>query len=201
MCNKLLWVKPFRKERTQMVSVSEKVVYPGHGVALVSRAIEKNVAGHKVLFYELTFLNKDITILIPVDNFAAAGIRGLSSIQKIYDVFNMLSQPSKKNVHELTSSNWNKRNKEYQYKLRTGSLDDIGHVYRDLKYIATQKELSFGEKNLLIQTEALLAQEISIVIQVDEEKAVERLRSFFVLQEEHTPTHHHRQQSGMTSVA
>jgi CarD family transcriptional regulator len=65
--------------------------------------------------------------------------------------------------------------------LRTGSLDEIGNVYRDLKSIATQKELSFGEKTLLQQTESLLAQEISIVTQMNEDKAVECLRSFFTL--------------------
>ena len=58
-----------------MFAVNEKVVYPGHGVALVSQAVEKNVAGHKVLFYELTFLNKDMTILIPVHSLASTGIR------------------------------------------------------------------------------------------------------------------------------
>ena len=175
-----------------MFSVSEKIVYPGHGVAIVSRAVERNVAGHRVLFYELTFLNKDMTILIPVHNLASAGIRRLSSAQKIYDVFHMLAQPAKKDVHELTSSNWNKRNKEYQCKLRTGSLDEIGNVYRDLKCISAQKELSFGEKSLLQQTEGLLAQEISLVIQMDEDKVIERLRSFFTLRE-HAPIMHSKQ--------
>lgn len=169
------------KEGAQMFFVNEKIVYPGHGVALVSQIIEKNVAGHKVMFYELTFLNKDMTILIPVDNLISVGIRRLSSVQKVNDLFYMLSQPAKKDIHELTSSNWNKRNKEYQCRLRTGSLDEIGNVYRDLKSIATQKELSFGEKTLLQQTEILLAQEISIVTQMNEDKAVECLRSYFTM--------------------
>lgn len=164
-----------------MFSVNEKVVYPGHGVASVSRIVEKNVAGHKVLFYELTFLNKDMTILVPVDNLISAGIRKLSSEQKIHDIFNMLAQPAKKDIHELTSNNWNKRNKEYQFKLRTGSLDEIGNVYRDLRYISMQKELSFGEKALLQQTENLLAQEISLVTHMNEDKTIECLRSFFVV--------------------
>jgi len=166
-----------------MLSVNEKVVYPGHGVARVTCAVEKNVAGHKVLFYELSFINKDMTILIPVHNLTSAGIRKLSTQENIEDVFSMLARPAKKGVSELISSNWNKRNKEYQIKLRTGSLSEIGRVYRDLKCIASEKELSFGEKNLLQQTEMLLAQEISIVKQVDEDKAIQQLRSFFVGQQ------------------
>lgn len=164
-------------ERIKMFLVNEKVVYPGHGVALISQIVEKNVAGHKVIFYELSFLNKDMTILVPVDNLIAAGIRKLSTEQKVHDIVTMLAQPSKKDIHELTGGNWNKRNKEYQCKLRTGSLDDIGDVYRDLRYIATQKELSFGEKVLLQQTENLLVQEISLVIHMNEDKTTEWLRS------------------------
>ncbi|MEX0849743.1 MAG: CarD family transcriptional regulator [Candidatus Dependentiae bacterium] len=170
-----------------MFSVNEKVVYPGHGVAIVSQAIEKSVAGHKVCFFELTFLSKDMTILVPVKSLT--GIRRLSSVKKIDDVFNMLSQPTTKDIHELTASNWNKRNKDYQFRLRSGSLDEIGHVYRDLKFIATQKELSFGEKNLLHQTESLLAQEIAIVKQINEDKAIELLRSFFTMHKNNVIMH------------
>jgi CarD family transcriptional regulator len=165
-----------------MFAVNEKIVYPGHGVAVVSQAIEKNVAGHKVSFFELAFLNKDMTILVPMNGLTSTGIRRLSSLQKVDDVLRMLAQPTSKDFQELVASNWNKRNKEYQCKLRTGSLYEIGYVYRDLKFIATKKELSFGEKHLLQQTEALLAQEISLVKKVQEDKAIEQLRSFFVAQ-------------------
>lgn len=162
-----------------MFVVNEKVVYPGHGVAAISRTIEKHIAGHTVLFYELSFLNKDMTILVPVESMMATGVRRLASMQKVNDIFDMLAKPAKKDVGDIISINWNKRNKEYQCKLRTGSLDEIGTVYRDLKCIAKQKELSFGEKTLLQQTEMLLAQEISIVTQTNEDKAIERLRSSF----------------------
>lgn len=165
-----------------MFSVNEKIVYPGHGVAVVSQEIEKNIAGHKVSFFELAFLNKDMTILVPMNGLNSTGIRRLSSMQKVDDVLCMLAQPTSKDYQELVACNWNKRNKEYQCKLRSGSLYEIGYVYRDLKYIATKKELSFGEKHLLQQTEHLLAQEISLVKKVHEDKAIEQLRSYFVPQ-------------------
>jgi RNA polymerase-interacting CarD/CdnL/TRCF family regulator len=63
--------------------------------------------------------------------------------------------------------------------LRTGDLQEICKIYRDLKNMSVYKELSFGEKALLSQTEMLLAQEISLVQNMDEEKAVEHLRSLF----------------------
>jgi len=163
-----------------MFRLHDKVVYPGHGVAKINQIVEKNIAGNRTLFYELTFLNKEMTILIPTQNTESIGIRPLSSQDEINDIVKMLAEPAKKiNSYELTATNWNKKNKEYQLKLRTGDLQKISEIYRDLKHIAQQKELSFGEKNLLNQTEALIAEEISIVKKLEPEKAVEHLRSVF----------------------
>lgn len=161
-----------------LFSLNEKVVYPGHGVAKINDIVEKLVAGQKTTFYELTFLNKDVTVLVPTNKGEAVGLRPLSSADHIKAVFRLLTEPARKiNHYEFTASNWNKRNKEYQLKLRTGGLKDLSEIYRDLRYISTQKELSFGEKNLLHQTEALLVEEISLVQQLGQEKTIEHLRS------------------------
>lgn len=160
-----------------MFCLDEKVVYPGHGVSKVSRLVKKIVAGNEVTFYELAFLSKDATILVPMHNAESIGIRPLSSNQYIQDMFKILATPVRQlNHYEFTASNWNKRNKEYQNKLRTGSLKDLIEIYRDLRNISSQKELSFGEKSLLAQTESLLVEEISLVQQKGPEKILEQLR-------------------------
>jgi len=160
-----------------MFLLNEKVVYPGHGVAKINRIINKKIGTKVNQFYELTFLNKDMTILVPVSKAKSVGIRPLSSNKGINQIFQMLTQPIHYVHHETITTNWNKRNKEYQGKLRTGDLSEICAIYRDLRHVATQKELSFGEKNLLNQTEALLVQEIAIVKKIGEDKATERIRS------------------------
>lgn len=159
-----------------MFARNDKVVYPGHGVAVINDIIEKRIAGKFSSFFELRFLNKDMTILVPTDNASNVGIRRLSSIEKIHDIFEKLSQPAPAKNQETILSNWNKRNKEYQGKLRSGDIFEIGAIYRDLRHIEQYKELSFGEKNLLQQTEQLLAEEISIVNNVHVDHAIECLR-------------------------
>lgn len=161
-----------------MFSKSEKVVYPGHGVAQISRIVEKKIAGNSSNFLELKFLNKDMIILVPIDNASAVGVRKLSSIENINTIFKMISEPSSSMMHsEISATNWNKRNKEYQSKLRTGNLCEICEIYRDLKQIALQKDLSFGEKALLGQTEALLVEEIALVKNITENDVMLELRS------------------------
>jgi CarD family transcriptional regulator len=163
-----------------MFRLNDKVVYPGHGVAKINRIVEKIVSGQNSSYYELRFLNKEMTVLVPISNTEGLGLRPLSSTNRINDIFKMLAEPAKKvKNYELLANNWNKRNKEYQLKLRTGNLEEISEIYRDLKHIAQHKELSFGEKNLLNQTEGLLAEEISIVRKLEAEKTVECLRAMF----------------------
>ena len=165
-----------------MFSPREKVVYPGHGVAEISRVIEKKFGNNVTQFFELKFLDSDMTILVPVANLTSVGIRKVSSNKIIDELFKMLSAPDA-SIKAATScnnscgSNWGKRYKKYQGKIKTGDPLKIGDIYRDLNFLATRKELSFGEKSLLQKIEHLLAQEISIVISVDEQQAIAELRS------------------------
>jgi len=161
---------------TIMFSLNEKVVYPGHGVAEINCIVEKKIGGKTTSFFELKFLNKDMTILVPTQNLSAVGIRRLSSPDVVDNIYKMLSEPLDTNSYEA-ASNWNKRNKEYQCKLRTGKLDEICEIYRYLNHVSEQKELSFGEKNLLGQTESLLVEEISLVSDIAKDVAVKQLRS------------------------
>ena len=163
-----------------MFSLNDKVVYPGHGVAKISNIVSRFVAGNLVVFYELKFQSKEMTIMVPKDRIDEVGIRALSSSSYINDTLDIMMKPAQKLTNfESATMNWNKRNKEYQSKLRTGSLLDISEIYRDLKFISRFKELSFGEKGLLVKTEALLAEEISAAEHIEEDKALERLRALF----------------------
>ena len=163
-----------------MFMVKEKVVYPGHGVARIDRVVEKEIGGSSTTFFELRLLNKDMTVLVPTNNLDSAGIRHLSTSTCIKDVLKLLGEKPVRDTCSEVLSNWNKRNKDYQCRLRSGDLLEISRIYRDLKCIEQEKELSFGERALLGQTEHLLAEEISEVHNWKEDKAIEQIRSYFV---------------------
>jgi CarD family transcriptional regulator len=160
-----------------MFSIGQKVVYPGHGVAQIVKLVTRVLGGISTDFFELKFLSKDMTILVPVRNAVAVGVRPLSSLSGIEDVLTLLQHANESAYNDAAVMNWNKRNKEYQGKIRTGDLREICEIYRDLKYIENFKELSFGEKSLLGQAEALLVEEIALVNDIREDKAIEKIRS------------------------
>jgi CarD family transcriptional regulator len=158
-------------------SCGDRIVYPGHGVAIIDRIVEKIIVGNVMQFFELRFLNKDMTILVPINNAIDVGIRHLSSSEDINNIFKKIAQPATLKQNDIVVTNWNKRNKEYQGKLRTGDLSEICSIYRDLRHTEYYKELSFGEKSLLQQTELLIVEEIAIVNNMETVSAAERLRS------------------------
>lgn len=161
-----------------MFSIDDRVVYPGHGVATIQRIVKKMVGEREAAFYELVFLNKDMTVLVPTKNSDSVGLRALSTHEHVQGVFTMLTELADATSDlEFAPANWSKRNKEYQTKLKNGDLKELCSMYRELNVIAGYKELSFGEKSLLQQIEALLVEEISLVEELGEEKTIEHLRS------------------------
>ncbi len=159
-----------------MFSLKEKVVYPGHGVAQIDRIVEKNIGGCSTKFFELTVLSTHMTVLVPLDNLKETGIRKISSNENIESMFKLLEEPVNKKT-DVAIANWSKKNKAYQCAIRTGDLEEVCRIYRELTSIAVQKELSFGEKNLLHRTENLLVEEISIASAIPEDEARDRLRT------------------------
>jgi CarD family transcriptional regulator len=164
-----------------MFKLNEKVVYPGHGVAFIESFVEKRIGQGTASFFKLKFLFKDMTILIPTDNLESNGVRKLSDEETIQRSLNeLVVVPSKKIENlDLSPSGWNKRNKEYQARIQNGKLTEVAKIYRDLMLISFQKDLSFGEKNLLHMTEELLAQEILTVRNQDKSDVIQELRAPF----------------------
>jgi len=157
-----------------MFLLNEKVIYPGYGVATINRLVDRLMLGKKTNFFELKFDSKEMTVLIPEDRLESIGVRKLSTVQELTYMFDQLG---KFDVHDIitehNASTWNKRNKEYQAKLRSGKLIQISSIYKELQLIGLDKELSFGERNLFNQIEFLLVEEI---IAVKKSEAAEEIR-------------------------
>ena len=176
-----------------MFKVADRVVYPGHGVAVIEDILIKSVAGTEMQFFKLVFLYKDMSIMVPLNGIESSRVRDLSSLQEIESALYELSRLPERKLESLdfTPSGWNKRHRDYLLRIQDGSFLEISKIYRDLMHVSRQKELSFGEKTLLQTTEDLLTQELHVVQGRSREEIIEELRSsfrsFFPLGE---PVHH-----------
>ena len=164
-----------------MFELKDKVVYPGHGVAVIDDIIEKIVSGTSIKFFKLNFLYKDMTILLPINNLKYSGARYVGDKKAVENAIKELYKlPEKKMAYfDFTPSGWNKRNKDYQNKIQSGELVEIAQIYRDLMFIAQHKELSFGEKKILQVVEELFIQEIQLITQQERSVVLEDLKRPF----------------------
>lgn len=164
-----------------MFKLNDHVVYPAHGVAIIDEVTEKIVGGTSVKFFKLTFIFKDMTILVPVYNIDSIGIRYPSSAKEVESALAELTKKPERKFESIdfTPSGWNRRHKEYQARIQSGNINDVAKIYRDLMFVAQQKDLSFGERTVLLSTEELLSQEIQIVKGLGRDEVIQQVRAPF----------------------
>lgn len=155
--------------------VGEKAVYPGYGVAEITGVEDREISGMKQRFYVLRVLGKDMTLMVPMSNAASVGLRNIIDATQAEDVYATL----KKRGEKISTATWNRRYREYMEKIRSGSLVEISSVLRDLSLLRADKELSYGERNMLETARGLVVQELALAVGKDEPAIETELEEIF----------------------
>ena len=81
---------------------------------------------------------------------------GSDDAQKIWGI--LKKRTRRRTAHGVT---WSRQFREYQDKVRAGSVFQVAEVLRDLLRLQTTKELSFGEHRLLENARTLIVGELA----------------------------------------
>jgi len=163
------------------------VVYPAQGVGKVERLESQVVGGAEAEFYIVRILSNNVTLMVPVKNAVNVGLRALCSAEEGQKILDSLQDRS--DFTGYTGQNWNRRYREYSEKLKSGSLEDVAYVLKELLLIGKDKELSFGERRLLEQSMGLITLELAHALDTTQEDVKARIEVFFedVLHPEENP--------------
>lgn len=143
----------------------DHVVYPGHGVGVITAIDVKDIMGCKQEFYSIEISeSSQKKIMIPKDNAEANGLRHIISIDDSQKVLDILQ---KKDV-KIDKQTWNRQHREYMDKIKTGSVYEIAEVLRDLYLLKVDKDLSFSQKNILGKARKLLLRELLLAMRKEE---------------------------------
>ncbi|MCB0331044.1 MAG: CarD family transcriptional regulator [Bdellovibrionales bacterium] len=159
----------------------DKVVYPKHGVGVIADIEEKQIAGTSQHFYQIEFIssnaskNNDMRAMVPLAQAETVGLRKVVDKKTIDQVFSILKDRKAK----IGTQTWNRRYREYSQKINTGSVFEIAEVIRDLSVLSINKELSFGEKQMLENAKSLLASEIAIARSRSQDKIMGEISGLF----------------------
>ena len=136
--------------------VGDKAVYPAHGVGVIKGIESRIIGGTNQDFYVLQILSSGATLMVPTTGCERSGMRGLICDSQVENVYKVLRSPGK-----VSHTTWNRRFREFNDKLRTGSVGDIAEVLRDLCSLKGDKDLSYGEKKMMDKALSMLVSEIS----------------------------------------
>ncbi|MEM3421828.1 MAG: CarD family transcriptional regulator [Candidatus Hadarchaeum sp.] len=162
-----------------LFKVGDVVVYPIHGVARIKEIRKERIGDTDQLCYiletEIRTANVKPLIKLPVDKIESNRVRKIVDEKDVDKVIDILKRRGMK----TDSQTWNKRHREYQEKMRSGSLFQAAEVFRDLSLLKETKDLSHSERRLFDQARNLLIKELSIAKKVDESEIERTINKIF----------------------
>ena len=141
-----------------MFVIGDKVVYPMHGAGIIEKIEEKEILGEVRSYYILHIPYGNMQVMVPADNSEQVGIRPTVSSDKVDQIYELLGAESTE-----MDDNWNRRLRENMEKLKSGDIEEVAQVVRNLMRVDRIKKLSTGEKKMLSNAKQILISEIVLV--------------------------------------
>jgi CarD family transcriptional regulator len=149
----------------------DHVVYPTHGVGQVQGIEDMPVAGMSLKVIIVTFEENRMTLRVPVNKAASAGLRKLASEALMNEALDVLRGRAR-----IKRTMWSRRAQEYEQKINSGDPLAIAEVVRDLHRNAGQPDQSFSERQIYEQALDRLAAELAAIDRTDKAAAAEKLQ-------------------------
>ncbi|MDD2376378.1 MAG: CarD family transcriptional regulator [Clostridia bacterium] len=140
-----------------MFSIGDKVVYPMHGAGTIEAIEEKEMLGQTEDYYIIKMPIDDVKVMVPTNRAKNIGVRQISNKIEADKVYLILEQP----MEQLScDSNWNKRYSSNIDKIKSGSINEVTEVFKELSHRHMEKGLSLGEKKMLTTSKNILLSEL-----------------------------------------
>ncbi|MBV9310726.1 MAG: CarD family transcriptional regulator [Solirubrobacterales bacterium] len=152
--------------------VGDNVVYPHHGAGKVIRKEVKDILGEKREYLTIKILHNEMTVMVPTENAAVAGLRRVIDEETVKKVLAVLQDECSE-----MPKNWNRRFKHNRDKIKTGDIYELAEVVRNLAIRESQKGLSTGEKQMFTRAKKILASELMYALEMNEEQVEEYIYS------------------------
>jgi CarD family transcriptional regulator len=145
--------------------IGDNVVYPHHGAGKVLRKELKDILGERREYLTIKILHNDMTVMVPTENAALAGLRRVIDEETVKKVLAVLQDECSE-----MPKNWNRRFKHNRDKIKTGDIYELAEVVRNLAIREAEKGLSTGEKQMYTRAKKILASELMYALEMGEEE-------------------------------
>ncbi len=153
-------------------AAGDYIVYPSHGVGRITGVETQTIAGMELEMYVVSFENERLILRVPVDKAQKAGMRKLSSREKIQSAMEALKVRTRPRRNVM----WSRRAQEYEAKINSGDPVAIAEVVREL-HRPEDAEQSYSERQMYRAALERLAREVAAIEKIDEAEASRRLEA------------------------
>lgn len=156
-------------------AIGDNVVYPHHGAGKVIRKEIKEILGDRREYLTIKILHNDMTVMVPTENAALAGLRRVIDEDTVKKVLAVLQDECSE-----MPKNWNRRFKHNRDKIKTGDIYELAEVVRNLALREAEKGLSTGEKQMFTRAKKILASELMYALEMEEDEVEEHLHGLLL---------------------
>jgi CarD family transcriptional regulator len=150
--------------------LGDHVVYPHHGAGKVLKKEDMEMLGERREYLTIKILHNDMTVMVPTENAALAGLRRVIDEETVKKVLAVLQDECSE-----MPKNWNRRFKHNRDKIKTGDIYELAEVVRNLAIRESEKGLSTGEKQMFTRAKKILASELMYALEMDEEEVEQHI--------------------------
>jgi len=153
-----------------MFGKGDKIVYPLYGAGVIEDLEEKMIDGSPETYYVLNIPVSNLKIMVSASKAEILGIRQVYPKDEVARIINNTDLPD-----AAMNQNWNQRYKENLEKIKSGLLNEVTAVFRNLLNREKLRSLSSAEKKMLTTAKQIIISEIAISHNIEKDKAEEIL--------------------------
>jgi len=157
-----------KKSTKRLFKANQHIVYPAHGVGIVTSVDQEVIAGFDIEVYVVHFEQDKMTLRVPTAKAGTSGMRALSGELTLKDAFTTL-----KGRARIKRTMWSRRAQEYEAKINSGDLILVSEVVRDLHRTDAQPEQSYSERQLYERAIDRMVREVAAIRKESRDAALE----------------------------
>jgi len=142
------------------------VVYPAHGVGVLTGIEVQEVAGTVLEMFVINFEQDKLTLRVPTQKADEVNMRKLSDKALVRKATELL-----KGRPRIKRTMWSRRAQEYEAKINSGDLILVAEVVRDLYRGDDQPEQSYSERQLYEAALERMVREVAAVNKLTQQEA------------------------------
>ena len=164
-------IKKVKKQPTEkkVYNLKDYVVYPKHGVGLITDIEKANIGDIDIQFYKILVEKEKLTLTVPINQ--QSKLRPISSINQINKCVSILKTKPK-----IKRTMWSRRAQEYDQKINSGKIYELAEVVKDLnKNTDIIADQSYSERQLFEKAYERLKSEFEAVLNTTPEEVQKKM--------------------------